>query len=181
MRIVRSSPDELVVRSASWLLAGALLAFAAALAPLLFGAGGAPGPLGLALMTAMIAAMAAGGIAAARATTVTLTKSTGRIKFHTVGLIGAGLREHALDDLIDVREDIHADADGKSSRLVFVFSDAAAGEIAPKDRMRIELLRRLGLRRAPPTHIPLTFYYCSGCGAERMAAEINAWRGESYR
>lgn len=177
MRILRSTPDEFVVQTTSWLLAGALLVFAAALTPLLFGAGGSPGPFALAVMAVMISSMVAVGLAALRSMTVTLTKSTGRIEFKTVALIGAGRRVHALQNFIEARAEALSDADGKSSRLVFVFSDAMAEEIDPGERARREALRKCGFSRARLTDSPLTFYYSSGDRAERMAAAINTWRG----
>lgn len=175
MRIVSSTPETLVVKTAPWFLAGILALFTIALLFVLVEKHDEASPLAVFVMISMTAVVAGFAVATARWTTVTLSKAAGRIEFETAALIGGGRRAFALRHLIEARADALSDSDGKSSRLLFVFSDAMAAEIDPIERQKIELLRRRGLRRATPTEIPLTIYYSSGDAAERLAAEINAW------
>lgn len=175
MRIDRKTPDELVVLEEPWLFAIFLGSFVAALAFVLVRQHDEMsvwGSLGLAAMTAVCAGM---GFAVVRRTRVILSKATGRFEFETTALIGSGRRVVSMGHFIEARADVLDDSDGRTSRLVFAFSDAMAAEIEPAERARMERLRRLGFRRAKPTEIPLAIYFTGGDKAERLAGEINAW------
>jgi hypothetical protein len=178
MRIVRSTPDEIVVKNAPWFLAGTIGLFAASMPVAAFITRDQIDVLAVWAIAVTSALIALAGIAVARWTTVTMSKATGRIEFNTAALIGAGRRVVSFKHFIAARADVCSDAEGKASRLLFVFDDAMASELDPSECAAMERLRSRGFRRAKVTEIPLTVYYSGGDEAERLADQINAWARE---